>query len=549
MSLSKSTKQLRKEHTEHNHWRRSRRLGRVKMPWHLMTPAERRRQEAKERTDTIKLEDKRNLDLQIKEICGLKLPYEWMSHYIRGAGDNKRVRIIEKRELMSFSRIDGNTCDRRGRRTKFKFMMFDIDSDLSRDEFFRITGIMPNYFVGKLLPDGRIQRPHAIIELLYPVPLSGKDAWGDRRRFESIYADLYERLKAAGVDVDYGQKTTFKNPDYDGWDVVVSNTGAVLLRHLKDDLDLKAARDAAFRATIIEITGVPEQAPQMVPLQALPKRRSRDPGTYAGRNDTLFHTVRLQIMAEWKTMQGGDIHAFSYRLLKDLNISQGFSLSDSELRGIAKSHAKFFARYKGPRNPHRKFRNEGAAKHLILFTMTKREKQAVGAHYTHAICASRTAKLIQDFKKRHPEATISFIAKKLKIDRKTVRKYLYLKSPNDLAALKKIKELRESAAAYWQTKNLASVIIAEIWPGESGPIRRKHFYKGADSEPDEETTNDVKLEKSVKFSSQLVQKIREARRKHPAIDIYRRRIKEKESLDIHSVDSTKPEIDFLAAFV
>lgn len=518
------------------------------MPLQLWTEAERKREERRVEKNKQRLEDKRNLDLHIKEALGIQLPYEWMSHFIRGAGDNKHVRVIEKRQLLNFSRIDGNICDRRGRRTKFKFMMFDIDSNLSRDEFFRITGVMPTYFVGKLQPDGRMHRPHAVIELMYPIPLSGKDAWGELRWFERIYDGVYERLRAADVDVDYGQKTTFKNPDYDGWDVEFS-AGAVLLKHIQADLDRKACMDAAYKRTIRLVTGLPEGKGEQENLPKLPIRRSANTGTYSGRNDELFHTVRLKIMSEWKILNKLGIFEHSYGLLKKINGERGFSLPASELRSIARSHAKFFKHYRGPKNPNRKARNEGAAKHLILSYMTIREKQAVGAYYTHAICTSRSANAVHDFKKKHPDATISSTARALGMDRKTIRKYFYLSSPSDLAALRKIKELRESASAFWHAKNLSSVVMGDFRGGESGLIRRKHIHIEVISEAGTPKNDTLKASNSVRFSSQLVQKIRDARLKHPDLSVYNRRTEIEENPIFSHIDSEKPEIDFLAAFI
>lgn len=547
MLTAKQRKEARRRHRETNKWLES--VGRPKkaIPFELMTEKERRAAENKLLRKQRDLEDKRNLDLHVKEAFGIKLPYEWMSHFIRGAGHNKHVRVIEKRELLNYPRIDGNICDRRGRRTKFKFMMFDIDSNLSREDFFRITGVMPTYFVGKLLPDGRMETPHAVVEMMYPIPLAGKDSWGELRWFERIYDIIYQRLRAADVDVDYGQKTTFKNPDFDGWDVALYG-GAVLLKHIQADLDRKAALDAAFRRTIQEITGLPERKTTDEDLPRLQSRRSVHTGNYAGRNEELFHTVRLQIMAEWKILNKKEIFEHSHGLLKKLNTEKGFNLPASELKSIARSHAKFFKHYRGPSNPRRKIRNEGAAKHLILSYMTIREKQAVGAYYTHALCASRSANAVHDFKKKHPEATVSSTAKALGIDRKTARKYFYLPSPSDLAALRKIKELRESAAEFWHAKNLSSIVLGNKSGGESGLIRRKLINIEAASETVEPVNNAEKVSKSAQFSSQLVQKIRDARSKHPDLGVYNRKNQIEQRLYCSPVDTEKPEIDFLAIF-
>ena len=548
MALTEEIKKLRKEHKKLNDWLESRGRAKLPIPENLKTEKERQRDAAKAEKEKRKLEEKRAFDLQVKEIYGLKLPYEWMSHFIRGAGHDKRVRVIEKRELMNYSRIDGNTCNGRGQRTKQKFMMFDIDDTLSVDEFFRITGVMPNYFVGKQLPDGRMHRPHAIIEIMYPVPLEAKNSRGEIHWFERLYDRIYERLRAADVDVDYGQKTTFKNPDYDGWDVEVSKCGPVLLRHLQDDLDRRAYLDEAFQKTLLEITGLPKQARQLAKFDIAPRQRFIDTGKYSGRNETLFHTVRLRIIADWNLLKGQDIYTFSHSLLKDLNASKGYRLPACELRSIAKSHSKFFAKYKGPKNPNRKVRNEGAAKHLILWHMTKREKQAIGAYYTHAVCTSKTAKLVQDYKKANPGATISQTAKDLGIDRKTVRRYFYLASPTDLPALRKIKELRESAAAYWQAKNLTCVVIGNIWGGESGPIRENGDTKATQAAEPDQKIEAAKELKSLRFPSSLVVKIRHARLRHTRIEPFRLRTPSKPSDIQGCYTAEKPEIDFLAEF-
>lgn len=548
MALTEEIRRLRKEHKTIDEWLESRGRDKLPIPENLKTEKERKRDAEKAEKAKRKLEEKRAFDLQVKQMYDLKLPYEWLSHFIRGAGHDKRVHVIEKRELMNYSRIDGNTCNGRGQRTKQKFMMFDIDDALSVDEFFRITGVMPNYFVGKQLPDGRMHRPHAIIEIMYPVPLEAKNSRGEIHWFERLYDRIYERLRSADVDVDYGQKTTFKNPDYDGWDVDVSKGGPVLLRNLQDDLDRKVEFDAAFRRTVLEITGLPELVPQAARIPVPPRSRFVDTGKYSGRNETLFHTVRLRIMADWNILRDQDIYTFSHSLLKDLNDKRGYRLPDCELKSIAKSHAKFFKRYKGPKNPNRKVKNEGAANHLILWHMTKREKQAIGAYYTHALCTSKTAKLVRDYKQANPRATISQAAKDLSLDRKTVRKYAKLSSPSDLPALRKIKELQESAAAYWHSKNLTSAVISNIWGGEFGPIRENGEPKAAQipkPEPKMETERD---QKSVRFPSSLVVTIRDARLRHARTEPLRSKIPP-EPTDIQGCYlAEKPEIDFLAAF-
>lgn len=526
-------------------------IGRPKkaMPFELMTEKERRDAERKLIKKQRDLEDKRNLDLHIKEAFGIKMPYQWMSNFIRGAGHDKRVRVIEKRALMNYPRIDGNICNGRGRRTKYKFMMFDIDSDLCRDDFYRITGVTPTFFVGRSLPDGRMQRPHAIIEIKFPVPLHCAKHRDELLLYERIYDDIYARLRRAGVDVDYGQKTTFKSPDYDGWDVEISGCGETTLRNLQKELERKAYLNSAYRRTIRRLTGLPEKKQVQESLPKLPRRVSRHTGNYSGRNDELFHTVRFKIMAEWSVLNKQDIFNYSHRLLRELNASRGFNLPASELKSIARSHAKFFKQYRGPKNPNRKVRNEGAAKHLILRYMTVRQKQAVGAYYTHAICTSRSAHAVLDFKKKHPGTTISSTAKSLGMDRKTVRKYFYLSSPSDLAALRKIKELRESAAAFWHANNLSNIAMGYIWPGESGPIRRKQIHIDTGSETGDSKNESVEVAKSVKFPSKLVQKLRDAREKHPDDGIYNRKKQIEPSLNERRIDMELPEIDFLAAFV
>lgn len=541
-------RKLRKEHDKIDEWLESRGRDKIPIPDKLKTEKERQRDAARAEKEKRKLEEKRAFDLQVKEIYDLKLPYEWMSHFIRGAGHDKRVRVIEKRELMNYSRIDGNTCNGRGQRTKQKFMMFDIDDDLSLEEFVSISGVRPNYFVGKQLPDAKMHRPHAIIEIMYPVPLDEENSRGEIYWFERLYDRIYERLRAADVDVDYGQKTTFKNPDYDGWDVEISKGGPVLLRHLQDDLDRRAYLDAAFKRTVLEVTGLPEQAPAPAKIQVPPRKRLVNNGKYSGRNETLFHTVRVRIMADWNILKGQDIYRFSHLMLKDLNASHGFHLPACELKSIAKSHAKFFAKYKGPKNPNRKVKNEGAAKHLILWHMTKREKQAIGAYYTHALCTSRTAKRVYDFKKANPKATISQTAKALEIDRKTVRRYFHLDSPSDLAALRKIKELQESTAAYWRTKNLMSVALGNTWGGESGPIRENNITRAAQIPTPEQKIDVAEEPISVRFPSSLVIKIRDARLRHACHAPFRLKVP-KNSSEIQACrPADKPEIDFLAAF-
>lgn len=509
MVLSKEIKELRKEHNKVNQWLESRGRSRDKtpMPWNLLTEAEKLRRERQEAKKKQNLEDKRQFDLQIKEVYGLKLPYEFMSHFIRGAGDDKRVRVIEKRALMNYSRIDGNTCDFRGRRLKQKFMAFDIDSNLSSAEFHDATGVLPTFLVGKKLPDGRLERPHAIIELRYPVSLERKHST-ELDLFHEVYDEIYERLHAAGHWVDRGQKTTFKNPDFSGWDVETAGQGGVRLQDLKKELERTAARVWKFAEAVRAIAGLPEQTNQ---VEIKMPERPVNVGGYSGRNETLFHEVRFKIMDNWKDYKGQDIAKVSYDLLKEMDRDEGFQLPECELRSIAKSHGKFFKKFKGKRNLLRKQRNDGAARHLILRHMTKQQRQAIGAYYTHSVCGARTLRLIQNFKKTHPGVSISRAAKDLGIDRKTARRYFHVKSESDLAVMRKIKELREHVVSYWASKNQQSITPVQIHPGESGLFREMiEDKKETAMEPKAENTENS-ISESVRVPSRMVLKLREIR--------------------------------------
>lgn len=512
MALTEEIKRLRKEHTKVNEWLESRGRSRDKtpMPWNLLTEAEKLRRERQEAKKKQNLEDKRQFDLQIKAAYGLKLPYEFMSHFIRGAGDDKRVRVIEKRALMNYSRIDGNTCDFRGRRLKQKFMAFDIDSNLSSAEFCDATGISPTFLVGRRVPDGRLERPHAIIELRYPVSLEHKHST-ELDLFHEVYDEIYERLHAAGHWVDRGQKTTFKNPDYSGWDVETAGQGGVRLQDLKKELERTTARVWKFAEAVRAIAGLPEQTNQ---VQIKMPERPVNVGGYSGRNETLFHEVRFKIMDNWKDYKGQDIAKVSYDLLKEMDRDEGFQLPECELRSIAKSHGKFFKKFKGKRNLLRKQRNDGAARHLILRHMTKQQRQAIGAYYTHSVCGCRTLRLIQNYKKTHPGVSISLTAKDLCLDRKTVRRYFHVKSESDLAVMRKIKELRDHAVSYWLAKNQNSAVLGQAYPGESGLFRKNTEHNTETSTGPEATNAENFSSESVRVSSRMVLKLRQIRSRY-----------------------------------
>lgn len=533
MFTAEEIKLKRKQHRENNAWLRSVNRPTRKMPFNLMTAKERARDARSQLKRQRNREDKRQQDLVIKEAFGIKLPYEWLSAFLRGAGDDKRVRVIEKRQLMSFSRVDANICNGMGRRLALKFMMFDIDSDLSVSEFASTTGVAPTFFVGKLLPDGKMQRPHAIIELQYPVKIPAGTFNREFAWFERLYDLMFERLHEAGVDVDYGQKTTFKNPDFDEWDVQEANCGARTLRQLQDEIDAHGETLSFFAKSVEPVSGLPEVA-----RHKRQKKFDFKDADFAGRNEALFHTVRHAIMADWANIAHGDVHSVSLGLLEDLNLKCGYGLRPSELKGIAKSHAKFFARYRGRANPHRKPRNEGAAKDLILWSMTKRERQAIGAHYTHGLCSKRTLELVQSHKRAHPGVTISATARALGIDRKTARKYFDVESAEQLAAMRKIRELRESVAAHWHAKNLASVVLGQDQPGESGHIRR--YQSKSSSVPTQKKAEEASpsMEQSYKFPSSMVERVRAARLKladeHRWKSLLRRETSENDDFYIHT---------------
>lgn len=481
------------------------------MPFHLLTPKERLRRQQAEEKKLRKLREKRQFDLSIKQAYGLKLPYEWMSHFLRGAGDDKRVRVIEKRELMNYSRIDGNTCNAKGRRIKQKFMAFDIDSDISLAEFVVAAGVTPTYLVGKRLPDGRLQRPHAIFELRFPIALDSDHPDDGMPAFNELYEEIYKRLHAVGYDVDPGQKTTFKNPDFAGWDVDDPKVAPVTLQELQNSLEKSSATVWRFAEAVQAVALVPDGTS----VQTAPKpERIVDVNSFAGRNEALFHTIRHKIMDDWANYKGKDIASLSYALLRAMNQAEAFHLADAELRSIAKSHAKFFKNFKGKRNPLRKERNKGAAKHLLLWYMNTRERQSIGAYYTHSLCVARTYDLVHKYKRANPGASITQIAKALVLDRKTVRKYASMLSPGEAAALRKIKELRENVAshwaAHWAAKNEIAAHPREQSTGESG-LFRKETGNGDEGSDTKHLKSAIDSERcSVNFPSALTQKLREA---------------------------------------
>lgn len=456
MALSEQERLKRRhEHEWFNERRASIGKRLIKVPDELLTTEEielRRKAELERLDRNRKARQRRyHADIATRGALGILLPYEKMSWLINVAGENKVVFQTTKDQIFEYERIDPNR-KQNGVRSAFNVMMIDIDSDLSVEEFEEATGIRPHFFVGKRLPNGKLQRPHAIIELAYPVKCSPETP-SQRRQlayFESIADRTTEALLLRGHDADFGQKTTMKNPDYGGWDVDVSREIPMRLDTIDKQVRpaLKAAREAAKHT--FRFPEAFHKLDTAKPLRTQAPKNLLNLESYPGRNSALFDMVRQEMR---DTLDAGLSYDVYYERSRDLlshyNAQLAFPLPTAEINGIARSHAKWFANsWHGRKPTDQKLKNRGAARHLILPWMTEKERQAVGAAYSHDVQSKRTWQQVREAKRQHPNATKAQVAKTLKRDVKTVAKYWDVPTDGERAAARKIAELSSNVAFY-----------------------------------------------------------------------------------------------------
>lgn len=487
-------------------------------------------------------------DFSWKILAGITVPAEKLSAYVRYADLDKKARIsFNNAQTLLSPYVDFNTMKKVGKkqyiRSAYMSMMFDIDSNVSVQQLTDVlNGFQFSYVTGKEIAPGVYERPHLLIWLKYPVmmdPQAHKPVEiqarqrADFRRFEDIEAYIVEKLKAAGIKIDKGQKTFTKNPDADCWDSVQCYQGDRTLREIEEALGMKTTDASKTKKTMTfsykspftfkipkSLSGIRVHAnAQTPPLLTedvlagrtaavvakvnsfgfrISKAHAECAYKYDSRNETIFNEVRFiayKFRMQHRNATAEDIYEFIEKYAHDLNSIFSDPLDSREVGYILTSITKYctsgdFKEYD--------LKNRGAAKDIILDFDPTKVRQQKGALYSSYLVSKKNWEKIREHRKDFPEATKTDAARTLEMSRSTVAKYWDIQDVSEIPAVSRYKELKDEVgviktALYGSTSMPATEITGSVQSGvlrEMGQEEKNGNYGTNSSKPSYDSDDD-----------------------------------------------------------
>ena len=337
-------------------------------------------------------------------------------------------------------------------------IVIDVDSDLDLQRL-KDAGIpIPATVVGRpwninrreaAKDSGRpwTRRPHLRWMLKIPVKLPRDDMsrkqLSSARRQEYLYHrvrdELIRRIEELGFKVDRQDPVITKNPVSEEWHVVEGDVREWTLRDLKDALGL-TDEDPAINDDQSPDTKKAKKPRWHQRASASASKHFRIDYAMQGRTCMLFESIRGLAYA-YKSQCSSHEEMHAYVLQEAIRFDHENNLRDplpqSKIRSTVKSVAKFtWYVYQGLGGDG-KDRGACYREGLVHTGMSPAERQSVGGSYGAQKRAAKAQERVltarAEWTATGKDITISGLARELKMDRKTVRKYLADKSKQSVA--------------------------------------------------------------------------------------------------------------------
>lgn len=448
----------------------------------------------------------RQRDFSWKILAGITSPAEKLSAYVRYSDLDKKARIsFNNAETFLSPYVDFNLLKKVGKkqyiRSAFMSMMFDIDSNVSVQQLSDVlNGFQFSYITGRQLQNGVYERPHLLIWLKYPVfvnPQEDKPSEvqarqrADFRRFEAIEAYIIEKLKAADIKIDGGQKTFTKNPDSDAWDGIKLHDGCRTLKEIEDALgdDFRASTSLSRGSGNIQgstkwMTFSPKFNLKL-PAKLQPKKPANNfRATHIDENSrtlTIFNSIRFLAYKYARENPRADAQQISDYLKPFAEqINGGFTvqLKPYDIRSIINSigrycRSKDFLNWNGNKN-------RGSAKEIIFVSDSLKARQEKGAIYTHYLQSKSNFEAVKTYRAGNPEATKADARVALRLSKNTVAKYWNVEDISEVQAFVRYMELKKAVSelhASLDNQRISIAVRANNDAGQYGVIREMVYQK------------------------------------------------------------------------
>lgn len=367
-----------------------------------------------------------------------------LPRYGYGAEKNKYIMYMQQSQLVYQAYIQphrsGNYRD---------VITIDVDSELDIQKLLDAGIPLPATIVGRPLNSNDrhaardacrpwTRRPHLRWLLKIPVSLprdgmSRKELSSARRQrylYNRIRDELIRRIEELGFKVDHQEPVITKNPVSDEWHVVEGDVREWTLYDLKNVLGLEDEVPGTNSSQSSDAKKEKQQRWYQCD-SASAGRNFRSEYALQGRTCMLFETVRGLAYA-YKSQCSSYEQMYTYVLQQCIRVDREKNLRDplpqSKIRSTAKSIARWtWEVYRGLGGDG-KDRGSCYQAGLVHTGMSPAERQSVGGRYGSQKRAGkaqeRVLKARAEWTAAGKDVTISGLARELRMDRKTVRKYL-----------------------------------------------------------------------------------------------------------------------------